>query len=99
MHTDEYEISMGREIVHCRKVVRRLRNSILDRERKFGMTTEEFLKISEQDSSGRHCDSPQPAGPNDGIDSVRWREDYRDLRIWEQRLREYEAALRMVRDE
>ena len=99
MNTDEYEISMGREIAHCRNVVRRLRNSILERERKFGMKTEEFLKNFEQDLGGQPCNSTQPAGPNGAIDSVRWREDYRDLQIWEQRLREYEAALRMVKNQ
>ena len=95
----EVEISMGREIAHCRKVVRRLRDNILEREKKFAMTTEEFMKSFEQD---RNPDEHKPSLPHlekEGVDSVRWREDFRDLQIWEQRLRDYEAALRIVRNE
>ena len=99
MHTDEYEISMGREIAHCRKVVRRLRDKILKREKQFAMTTEEFLKRVEQDRNHPVCDSPPASLNKEEIDAVHWREDYRDLQIWEQRLCDYEAALRIVRNE
>jgi len=44
MHTDEYEISIGREISLCRKLIRRLKSSIQKREKRYGISTEGFLK-------------------------------------------------------
>jgi hypothetical protein len=44
MHTDEYEISIGREISLCGKLIRRLKRSIQKKEKKYGISTEDFLK-------------------------------------------------------
>jgi hypothetical protein len=81
MHTDEYEISMGREITLCRKLIRRLKESIVKKEKKYGMTTEEFLKGVQKGSTAEG-------------DFRSWAKDHRDMQIWENRLNEYEAALR-----
>jgi hypothetical protein len=48
MHTDEYEISLGREITLCRKRVRQLQDSLARREKQCGMTKAAFLQALEE---------------------------------------------------
>ena len=68
MHTDEYEISFGREISLCRKMIKRLRRALGDREAQYGMTTEAFLLTQEQGGlQGR------------SIDLENWRKDHDKL--------------------
>jgi hypothetical protein len=86
MHTDEYEISIGREISLCRRISERLRNAIMDKEKKYGMTTEAFLQLQEQSQS---------AVQNRDFQS--WRKDHLELKSWQQRLSEYEKALQMIK--
>ena len=86
MHTDEFEISIGREIRLCRRVSERLRNSILDKEKKYGMTTEAFLQFLEQSRS---------AVQNRDFQS--WRKDHLELQSWQQKLSEYEKALQILK--
>jgi hypothetical protein len=86
MHTDEYEISLGREISLCRKMIKGLTNKLHEREKKTGMTTEAFLK------------APEPSlrsGENRHLQN--WRKDHEELRKWQQMLSEYERALQMVK--
>ena len=87
MHTDEYEISLGREVVVCRSFVKRLKKAIEAREKKHGMTTEAFIMGFEE---GRH------AGPD--RDFPDWHRDHRELQIWQKRLGEYEEAIRSLKD-
>jgi len=84
VHTDEYEISMGREINLCRKFVKQLRSSLLRRERQYGMTTEAFLQALEEGqlSEQSHFRS--------------WRQEYQDLHYWQKMLNDYEEALRSL---
>lgn len=86
MHTDEYEISTGREISLCRKTIGRLNKALLTREKKFGMTTEAFLQTLEQDLQAEK-----------NPDFARWLKDHKELRIWEQRLKEYEQTLLLLK--
>ena len=37
MHTDEYEISLAREIKHCEQVVRTTKHALADRQQRFGV--------------------------------------------------------------
>jgi hypothetical protein len=80
MHTDEYEISLGREIAFCRKMVRQLEDSLEGREKQCGMTTEAFLQTLEEG-----CPSEQHP-----IQS--WNQEYQELQYWQKVLTEYEAA-------
>ncbi len=82
MHTDEYEISIGREIKLCRDVIRLLRKAIEARELQKGMSTNELrgaLGRGELDAS-----NPEVSA---------WLKDHRELQAWESKLREYEEAL------
>jgi hypothetical protein len=87
MHTDEYEISVGREITLCRKVIVRLRNALRVREKRYGMATEEFLAASRE---GRFTEPDR--------DFLSWNEDARELQCWQQKLREYEDAFQKLKE-
>ena len=81
MHTDEYEISLGREIAFCRKMVRRLQDALERREEQSGMTTAAFLQTLEAGG----LPEPHPLQS--------WSQEYQELRYWQKMLTEYEAAL------
>jgi hypothetical protein len=80
MHTDEYEISLSREIAFCRKKVRQLKDALDKREQQCGMTTAAFLQTIE-------------AGcPSEPHSTQSWRQEYQELLYWQKRLTEYEEA-------
>jgi ABC-type bacteriocin/lantibiotic exporter with double-glycine peptidase domain len=85
VHTDEYEISIGREIAFCRKMVRRLKDSLERREKQYGMTTEAFLQALEE-----RCLSEQQPMQS-------WNQEYQELQSWQKRLTEYEKALESLK--
>lgn len=85
MHTDEYEISIGREISMCRRRIRKLEKSILNFEKKYGMTTETYLSV---------CESGTNAIKN--TDAVEWKSSSRELQFWKKMLKEYEEALKAL---
>lgn len=87
MHTDEYEISVGREINHCRKRVAKLTRRLQQREKKFGMSTEEFLLAYAEGQLA-----------NDKRDFEEWKEDVNELESWSRHLDEYEKAYQMLKD-
>lgn len=82
MHTDEYEISLSRELDVCRRKVRILQKKLVCREKKFNMSTEEFArefhaaKIDTQDS-----------------DFLSWFYDFEALGKWQENLEQYERLL------
>jgi hypothetical protein len=85
MHTDEYEISIGREIALCQKMVRRLKDSLARREKQWGMTTEAFLlALKEGCLSAPH--------PLQG-----WEREYQELHYWQKTLSEYQEALESLK--
>jgi hypothetical protein len=85
MHTDEYEISIGREIALCRKMVRQLKDALEKREKECGMTTEAFLQTIE-------------AGyPSEQHPLQSWSQEYQELQYWQKMLTEYEEALESLK--
>lgn len=85
MHTDEYEISIGREIALCRKIIKQVRDSLHTREKQHGMTTEELLQAMEQGRLGEQSDFRS------------WRQEYQDLHYWQKKLNDYEEALQSLK--
>ena len=85
MHSDEYEISIGREIAFCRKMVRQLKDSLERREKQGGMTTPAFLQALEE---GRLSEQHPIQG---------WNQEYQELRYWQKMLTEYEEALESLK--
>jgi hypothetical protein len=85
MHTDEYEISLGREIKLCRKRVKHCKKALERREKQCGMTTAAFLQALE---AGGLSEQPALLG---------WRQEYQELQYWQKLLSEYEAALESLK--
>ncbi|MDD2900968.1 MAG: hypothetical protein PHU44_00865 [Syntrophales bacterium] len=76
---------MGREIALCRKMIKKLENSLEKREVQYGMTTAGLLQSLEEGSlSAQHP-----------IQS--WKQEYQELQYWQKRLIEYEEALGSVK--
>ena len=85
MHTDEYEISLGREIAFCRKRVRQLQDSLEKREQQGGMTTAAFLQALEEGCRSE----PHPLED--------WRREYQELQYWQKTLTEYLEVLESLK--
>lgn len=86
MHTDEYEISISREINHCQQVVKTTRLRLAERRQKFGMEYPEAAIAAADDrlSIQQH-------------ELAAWYDDFEALPQWEQRLEEYREALAVMR--
>jgi hypothetical protein len=85
LHTDEYEISLGREIALCRKMLRKLQEALNRRERQYGMTTAAFLQ------------SLEGTDPADRISLESWKQEYQELQNWQRRLSAYEEVLESLK--
>jgi len=85
MHTDEYEISIGREIAFCQKMVRKLKGSLERRQKQCGMTTEAILQALKEG-----CLSEQ-------LPIQSWNQEYQELQYWQKILTEYEKALESLK--
>jgi len=88
MHTDEYEISIGREVTLCRKLIKSLGNEISGFEKRYGMDTQTFLQGFE---TGKLSGNDE--------DSSNWRKALRELQFWKKTLDEYEGALAGLKGE
>jgi hypothetical protein len=86
MHTDEYEISIAREINHCQAVVKKTKAALEARGRRFGLTYAEAAAAAA--TGGLVIPAKELAG---------WQEDIEALPVWEQRLEEYRQALAAMR--
>ncbi|MHB8880675.1 MAG: hypothetical protein ACYC69_04080 [Thermodesulfovibrionales bacterium] len=86
MHTDEYEISISRELDICKNKVHVLKKALSLRETKFNMSTEKFIVLY------RHGEISV-----DDIDYISWINDYRALRTWQATLNQYEELLVLMR--
>ena len=86
MHTDEYEISLAREINHCERVVQKIREALAARQRQYGMEYPDASAVAavELVAVGRR-------------ELAAWKEDFEALPEWERRLEEYREALSMMR--
>lgn len=86
MHTDEYEISIAREVNHCERVVRQTRDKLAARLERYGM---DCAAAAEAAAAGRLA--------IDAKELAAWQEDIEALPRWEQRLEEYRLALAEMR--
>ena len=82
MQTDEYSISLSREVAVCESMIRKVRRLLAELERRHGYTTEEFI---EKARSGM-TDSQQP-------DFLRWSELADRLLTWTGKREEYVSLL------
>ncbi len=86
MHTDEYEISLYREVGVCKGSIKRIKEFFAIMERKHGKTTAQFVE---------EYDNGKLAGNQE--DYVAWRDNYESLKKWEGLQREYEELFRQMK--
>jgi len=85
MHTDEYEISLSREIDVCGDRIRAIKKTLCKMEQKYGISTEQFLD-----------DLKNGAGIVSGGDAGKWVEHCKALKVWQDKQVDFEALyLRM----
>jgi hypothetical protein len=86
MHTDEYEISIAREINVCRKMATKTQKRLRQRQMRFGMECQQAMIEAGRGRLGI-----------EERELLNWQEDLEALPLWEQRLKEYEEALAVMR--
>lgn len=86
MHTDEYEISIAREIHHCQRVVKKTQENLAQLERLYGLA---YPEASAAAADGLLAINAE--------ELAKWQEDFEALPVWEQRLDEYRQALSVMR--
>jgi len=89
MDTDEFGISLARELKVCGNTIRRIKKTLLLMEQKHGKTTEEFI---------REYRSGEPAGdPGNKDDYVMWDDTYESLKRWQDLERQYQEQFRVMK--
>jgi len=90
MHTDEFEISLSRELSVCKNTISRIKKTLGILERKHNKTTESF--IEELLSGTLSQDHPDYKD-----DYEAWKSSYDSLKQWEALQQQYQDALRMMK--
>lgn len=80
LQTDEYRISISREIAVCRNMIDRQRRHQARFEKQYGISTEEMMKKEDLNIEIKTRDMDE------------WRNEYEGLLAWQRRLQEYEEA-------
>ena len=86
MDTDEYEISLAREINVCKGVIKQTQAKLAERRERFGM---DLPQASQAAGEGRLSIDKQ--------ELALWSDDIEALPQWEQRLDQYREALAFMR--
>jgi hypothetical protein len=90
VQTDEYEISLYRELNVCKNTIQRIKKSLGILERKHNKTTEAFIADSK---SGKLTQYPEFKD-----DYEAWESSYDSLKRWEELEKQYQDALRSMKD-
>jgi len=86
MHTDEYEISLSRELAVCKSTIKKIKEFFAIMERKHNKTTAQFV---EEYDKGKLTDNQE--------DYAAWRNNYESLKTWEDLQRQYEELFRLMK--
>ena len=89
MHTDEFEISLARELSVCKNTIQRIKKSLGLLERKHNKTTEAFMQELKGGTLNVHSEFQD--------DYEAWRNSYESLRRWQELEKQYEEAYRMMK--
>ena len=89
MHTDEYEISLSRELAVCKNTIQLIKKSLELLERKHNRTTEAFIEELRS--------SKLPDVPDFKDDYEAWQSSYDSLKRWEELEKQYQEAYRMMK--
>ena len=85
LQTDEYCISISREITVCKNMIDRQQKELAQFEKQYGISTEQLLAGEMPETGGEVWDLEE------------WRNGCEGLLAWQQRLREYEEAYSELR--
>lgn len=86
MDTDEYEVSLAREINVCMSVIKQTQIQLARRQQRFGMDWHQAVKAVAEGSP-----------VIDRQELADWRDDVEALPQWQQRLEQYREALASLR--
>ena len=86
MHTDEYEISLSRELSVCKRTIKSIKYFLSLMERKHNKTTEAFIKEFYSEKTTNLTD-----------DLTAWLNNYESLQKWEELLRQYEEMFSIMK--
>ena len=86
MHTDEYEISLSRELNVCEKKIKKIRQVLIGLEMKYKMKTEVFVT---------ELSSGNIAGQKEDFDV--WIREYEALKKWEALRDQYADLLKKMK--
>jgi len=89
MHTDEFEVSLSRELNVCKNTIQRIQKSLGILERKHNKTTAVFI---EELRSNRLADHPEFKNDYDA-----WQSSYESLQRWEDLERQYQETFRKMK--
>ncbi len=89
MHTDEFEISLSRELSVCKNTIQRIQKTLGILERKHNKTTEVFMHELLNNTLTGH--------PEYKDDYDAWQSSYDSLKKWEELERQYREAFRMMK--
>ena len=89
MHTDEFEISLSRELNVCKNTIQRIQKSLGIMERKHNKTTEVFIQELLNNTLTGH--------PENKEDYDAWQSSYESLKKWEELERQYQEAFRKMK--
>jgi hypothetical protein len=89
MHTDDYEMSLDRELNVCKNTIHRIQKSLGILERKHNKTTEVFMQELLNNTLTGH--------PEYKEDYDAWQSSYESLKRWEELERQYQEAFRKMK--
>jgi len=85
MHTDEYEISLARELKVCESAIRKAMRFFASMNMKYGLETALFIEKYNSGTLGKSRD----------FDA--WADSYHALQDWEKRRDQYDELLRTMK--
>jgi hypothetical protein len=89
MHTDEFEISLSRELKVCGNTIQRIKKTLALMEQKHHKTTDAFIR------EYRSGELDNDAGNKD--DYSVWNDTYASLKRWQDLEREYQEQYRIMK--
>ncbi|HUL00321.1 MAG TPA: hypothetical protein VLX29_05625 [Nitrospirota bacterium] len=89
MHTDEFEISLARELTVCKNTIKEIKKSLEILERKHNKTTQIFIKEI-------HCSTLTNLSSAAG-DGQTWLSCYESLKRWEKLECQYQEIFQMMK--
>ena len=87
MYTDEYQISLSRELSVSKKAIARIEKFLIKMENRYGLKTDDFLK---EFSTGKPTEQNK--------DFITWVDYGESLKSWRNRLQQYEEMFRIMKN-